>query len=248
MSDIPKKFLVFTVISKTTIQDLLNETDPDARRTLLLSEITIEYEGLKTQIISDFHFNNLSYSITNKFTPEKTSCLLEIFKYCLEYSLSNRLFEPQSFEIFKKLLLKHSVQRSPYSIAVFTAEELRKIIDYGLITFFRHYSLYDYAFNPSCHLALKNVNRFEGQFPSVLKLDEGVEIAPDTIPALDEYIIKPVVEEPPKELGSDEEEALIVDPLQYLLEKEMKLIKAELDEKIKRQDEEFLAKIEVFKK
>ena len=248
MSDIPKTFLVFTEITKTGIQELLKEPEPDTRKDLLLKYLSLDSEGLHNEILTDFHFNNLTYCITSKFSAEKSSCLLEIFKYCLDYSLSNRLTEPQSFEIFKKLLLKHSVQRSPYSIAVFTAEELKRILDYGLITLFRHYSLYDYAFNPSCNLIVKNVNRFEGHFPSTLRLEEATEIAPETIPALEGFIIRPVVEETPRELGSEEEEALITDPLQYLLEKEMKLIKAELDEKIKRQDDEFLAKMEVFKK
>ena len=248
MAEIPKNFLVFQKITKTVIQYILDEKDPQARKETLLNELDLEYEGILKDIMTDFHFNNLTFSIIHKFSAEKASCIFEILKYTLESSLTQRFSEIQSFEIFKKLLLKHSVQRSPYSIAVFTIEEVKKIIDFALITLFRHYSLYEYAFTPNCNLNLKNINRFEGQFPIVLKLVEGSEIMPETISALDEFVIKPVIEEPAKELGSEEEEALITDPLQYLLEKELKLIKAELDEKIKKQDDEFMSKIEALKK
>lgn len=248
MSEIPKTFLVFKLLAKDVVHELLSIKDSEARKNQLLSHLDLPCPGIQREILLDFHFNNLTYCISSNFSEEKTSCLLEILKYCIDYSLENRLNEGQSFEIFKKLLLKHSVQRSPYSIAVFTIEELKKIIDYGLVTLFRHYSLFDYAFNPHCNLLLKNVTRFEGQFPVVLKLEEAGEIAPETIQALENYVIKAVVEESPRELGSEEEEALITDPLQYLLEKEMKSIRAELEEKIKKQDDEFLSKIEVFKK
>lgn len=248
MTEIPKGFLVFNSISKTEIEYLLQDPNPSSRQSYLESLITSPYSEPHSEIFNSFHFNNLSFCMSMNFSAEKTSCLLEIFKYLFTYSLTSRLQEQKSFEIFKKLLLKHSVQRSPYSIAVFTCPEVRKITDFALITFFRHYSLYEYSFVPNCNLALKNVNRFEGHFPVVLRLDEGSEIVPETIPALDEFVIKPVIEEPPRELNSDEEEALITDPLQYLLDKEMKLIRLELDEKIKKQDEEFFSKLEIFKK
>lgn len=248
MTEIPKGFLVFNAISKNEIEYLLKESEPSNRHSYLEILIPSPYSEPHSGIFNSFHFNNLSFCISMNFSAEKTSCFLEIFKYLFSYSITSRLPEKKSFEIFKKLLLKHSVQRSPYSIAVFTCPDVKKITDFALITFFRHYSLYQYSFIPNCNLALKNVNRFEGNFPVVLRLDEGSEIVPETIPALDEFIIKPVIEEPPLELNSDEEEALITDPLQYLLDKEMKLIKLELEEKIKKQDEDFFSKLEIFKK
>lgn len=248
MSDIPKGFLVYSTISKQEIESLLSEKDPTTRKESLDSFISNLYMNSLNEIFSTFMFNNLSFCISEGYNTEKTSCFLEIFKYLFTTSLMNRFSEEKSFQIFKKLLLKHSVQRSPYSIAVFTCIEVKSITDYSLITFFRHYPLYEYSFIPNCNLSLKNVNRFEGIFPQVLKLEEGGEISPETIPALEPFIIKPVIEEPPRELGSDEEEALITDPLQYLLEKEMKQIRQELEEKFKKQDDEFLVKIEMFKK
>jgi Flagellar C1a complex subunit C1a-32 len=249
MAEIPKLFMVFESIPKPLIESLISEKDSNTRKELLISHLNLRSEGILKSILEEYHFNNLNYCIRNNFSVEKTSCLLEILKYTLEHSIAQRINQSSSFEVFKKLLLKHSVQRSPYSIAVFTVDDLKKILDYSIVSLFSHYSLYEYAFTPNCNLVVKNVTRFEGAFPMILKLEEGTEILPDTIPALEPFIIKPPIEDPPKEINSEEEEeATIADPLQYLLDREIKLIKLELDEKIRKQDEEFLSKIEVFKK
>jgi hypothetical protein len=248
MTSIPKGFLVFKSFPKPLTDSLLSSPSRETLRSSLSSLLPASFSPLRQEILCDLYSNCLSYCAQCHFSSEKSSCLLDILKHLFETSISERLSEPASFSFFQKLLLKHSVQRSPYSIAVFTAPELKAILDFFLITFFRHYQLYTNAFVPNCNLALKNVNRFEGQFPAVLRLEEGAEINPDTIPALEQFVIKPVIEEPPRELDSSEEEALITDPLQYLLEKEMKQIKSELDERIRKQDDEFLAKIEAFKK
>jgi hypothetical protein len=51
-----------------------------------------------------------------------------------------------AFSLFKDLLLAHSVQRPPRSIGLFSLQEFRAILDWGLDTYFRHYTLYQYAF------------------------------------------------------------------------------------------------------
>jgi hypothetical protein len=248
MTEIPKGFLLYSTISKAEIDSLLNEADPATREESLETLMANPYEAPLNTLYKTFTFNNLSFCMAENYSSDKTSCFLEIFSYLFTRSMISRLTENESFLVFQSLLLKHSVQRSPYSIAVFTCSEVKSITDYALITFFRHYSLYEYSFIPNSNLYLKNITRFEGVFPGVLKLEEGGEISAESIPALEAFIIKPVLEEPPRELGSDEEEALITDPLQYLLDKEMKQIRQELEEKFKKQDDEFISKIEMFKK
>ena len=41
-----------------------------------------------------------------------------------------------------------SVQRPPFSIDLFGANEVRKIVEYVINTYFRHFKLYKYAFTP----------------------------------------------------------------------------------------------------
>jgi len=40
------------------------------------------------------------------------------------------------------------VQRPPFSIDLFGANEVRKIVEYVINTYFRHFKLYKYAFTP----------------------------------------------------------------------------------------------------
>ena len=39
-------------------------------------------------------------------------------------------------------------QRPPFSIDLFGADDVRKIVEYVINTYFRHYKLYKFAFTP----------------------------------------------------------------------------------------------------
>jgi len=62
-----------------------------------------------------------------KFSPLKMSCFLEIMLYMLKQLLIQRLSEEKSFEMFKELLLRHSVQRPPHSLAIFNLDDVNAI-------------------------------------------------------------------------------------------------------------------------
>lgn len=67
------------------------------------------------------------------------SCYLEIMLYLMKQLLQNRLSEEKAFAMFKELLLRHSVQRPPHSLAVFTLDDVKVINDYVQDSFFRFY-------------------------------------------------------------------------------------------------------------
>lgn len=113
----------------------------------------------------DFHYANHNFAVQNSYSPEKYSTFLAIMNLTLINSLKLRYNNDKAFEIFQQLLLKHSIQRSPKSIAVFTLDEVRDIVDFALLTMFRHYTLYDYAYNPHEDMVLSTFNRFEGVMP-----------------------------------------------------------------------------------
>merc|ERR1719262_1894387 len=52
----------------------------------------------------------------------------------------------EAFNFFKGWLLKHSVQRPPFSVGVFTFEDVKAITEFVHNTFFRHYKLWMYAY------------------------------------------------------------------------------------------------------
>ena len=57
----------------------------------------------------------------------------------------------------KEILARHSCQRPPFSILIFSQEEIAAIMDFMLKTYFRHFSLYEYSFKPKVDLLLMTV-------------------------------------------------------------------------------------------
>merc|ERR1712118_66010 len=103
-------------------------------------------EGYRTEILKEFHFHNYSFCKTQGFTAEKTSTFLSIMKVMFEEVCLLKLQMDDAFNFFKGWLLKHSVQRPPFSVGVFTFEDVKAITEFVHNTFFRHYKLWMYAY------------------------------------------------------------------------------------------------------
>merc|ERR1712118_29667 len=103
-------------------------------------------EGYRTEILKEFHFHNYSFCKTQGFTAEKTSTFLSIMKVMFEEVCLIKLQMDDAFNFFKGWLLKHSVQRPPFSVGVFTFEDVKATTEFVHNTFFRHYKLWMYAY------------------------------------------------------------------------------------------------------
>merc|ERR1712224_341367 len=88
------------------------------------------------------------------FSPECTSTFFSIMKSTFDNSMEQLIAVDQAFGLFKTLLLRHSVQRPPYSVGVFTLPQLKAINDFVLNGFFRHYKLYRYVFTKEQRLTI----------------------------------------------------------------------------------------------
>jgi len=116
-------------------------------------------------ILMDLYFYTYQFSRDNCFTKEQTSAFFAIVKktheVCVETPFGNL---DQCFQYFKDMVLCHAVRRPPFSIDIFNSDEVRKICEYVINTYFRHYKLYKYAFTPKVTLDLSFV--FLGEAPS----------------------------------------------------------------------------------
>lgn len=112
-------------------------------------------ENLKSGIVMDLYFYTLEFAKDNNFSKEKISAFFSIIKktheVCIETPFGN---VEQTFNYFKELLLCHAVNRPPHSIELFTPDEVRKITEYAVNTYFRHFKMYKYAFTPLVRLDL----------------------------------------------------------------------------------------------
>lgn len=147
---------IFLYFTDVTEQDLARvaaaDSKPEVKRLLAECMKIDEAEGFRYEILADMHYHNYTFCISRGFVPAKTSTLLSIMKRVLEESLSKRLEADKAFEEFKELLLRHGVERPPWSVGVFSFEDVQAIMQYVHNSFFRHYRLYTYAFMTRCDL------------------------------------------------------------------------------------------------
>lgn len=63
-----------------------------------------------------------------------------------------------SFEHLHKLIVSHSVDRSPKYVKVFDVNDAELIIDYMLNTYYRHYKWYSYVFTQQVCITINQIN------------------------------------------------------------------------------------------
>jgi CRISPR/Cas system CSM-associated protein Csm2 small subunit len=61
------------------------------------------------QIMLDFHYINYEFCKENAFSNEKTSTLLAIMDFLLQYMLERQILPEEGFKILKRILERHSL-------------------------------------------------------------------------------------------------------------------------------------------
>ncbi|CAH1802161.1 unnamed protein product [Owenia fusiformis] len=112
-------------------------------------------ENMKHGILVDLYFYTIQFSRENKFSKEQTSAFFSIVKklheICTETPFGN---VDHCFRYFREAILRHAVKRPPFSIELFSPDEVRVISDYVMNTYFRHFKMYKYVFTPLVRLDL----------------------------------------------------------------------------------------------
>ncbi|XP_028394695.1 coiled-coil domain-containing protein 189-like isoform X2 [Dendronephthya gigantea] len=112
-------------------------------------------DDLKSAILLDLYFYTLQFAEKKGFSDEQTSGFLSIIKSVHEKAVDTPYGNvDDTYQYFKELLLCHSVKRPPFSIQLFTADQVQMITDYTVNTYFKHFKLYKYAFTPKVRLDL----------------------------------------------------------------------------------------------
>jgi hypothetical protein len=115
------------------------------------------------QLILDFHYINYDFCTSQSYSNEKVSTLLAIMDFTIHAMVKNHMMVEDGYKMLKDILDRHKCQRPPFSIFIFTDEEVKQINEFMLKSFFRHFCLYEYAFKPKVELML--VTEPIGGFP-----------------------------------------------------------------------------------
>jgi len=149
-------FLTFSDLTQASLGELaVAESKAEVKRLLSRFLAIDQDEGMRTEIMADMYYHLYAFCRSKSLNAEKTSTILSIAKRLLEDSIAQRLPIEEAYDVFKRLLLKHCVQRPPWSVSVFTYEDVRAITEYMHETFFRHYRLYCYVYVTHCNLDME---------------------------------------------------------------------------------------------
>merc|ERR1712094_31518 len=82
----------------------------------------------------------------------------------LDESVEKKLLASDAFNVFKQWILKHSVERPPWSVGIFSHDDVKEITSYVHNTFVRHYQLYMYVYMIHCDIDVHTECRINGGF------------------------------------------------------------------------------------
>jgi len=205
------------------------------------------------EILSKLYFINLRFAVENKFTAEKTSTLFSVLKLTHFTSMGRCLTADQSMDELKRLLVEHSVERPPYSVGIFSSNDIRCITDHVADNYYRHYKLYRYILTKKRVLDF-SIKADTVEVPAPVKpLHEAM-----TEDDVREPDIEKVAEEEPKQLTEEEvalaeekeDEDLLSDPktdmIQKLVAKRLENVKEQVEKEFKEQEEAYQRVIEAY--
>ena len=114
-----------------------------------------EYEPSNRRLLIelDLFYYLIQFAKSNDFNHQQISTLFSIVRTIHKTAIStpcNNLKE--TIEEFYRLLLHHSANRPPYSIGVFTTDQVKLITDYVLNTYFKHFKFYKYVYTKRVQL------------------------------------------------------------------------------------------------
>lgn len=164
--------------------DQLESCNDEAEVKRMLYDIfnVSEYDEMKQKIAVNFHFFNYAFCKENAFDSRRTSTFLSIMNELLqrdsEMSSVTHTMDA-SFEYFKELVLKHSIEAPPKSVQIFLPSNVEPILSYALSSYFRNYKLYHYVFGTKTKVILQQVAPYSIEYPVLPRsLDEGTVTEP----------------------------------------------------------------------
>lgn len=147
-------------LSLTDVERLLDacsETETLQQGLAEILGLDVSHSSNKQALIElDMYTYAILFAKKKDLTHEQVSAFFTILKsvhlMCISTPFDNL---QETFQYFKELLLRHSINRPPYSTSLFTIEQVRDITEYVVNTYFKHFKLYKYAFTKRVQMNLK---------------------------------------------------------------------------------------------
>lgn len=204
-------FLLYADLEPEGLARLDAAPDEDAARAILAELLKLPTQsGLRQEVLLELYMNTLRFAREKGFSVEKTSTFFSIIMRNHKEMVDAFLPPDRSWEFLKSLLERHSVQRPPHSVGIFTLDELKAITSFALTNYYAHFKLYRYAFTLR-HVKEIDVRTSWAELPpaSFPPLGTGVEVDPLAEAAPAPAPAAPIpIEIPPIELHADVPDAV----------------------------------------
>ncbi|XP_032619078.1 cilia- and flagella-associated protein 119 isoform X2 [Chelonoidis abingdonii] len=200
----------------------------------------------RAAILLDLYFYTVQFSREHNFTREQSSTFFAIVKdtheACVETPLSN---VEECYHYFTELLFCHAVRRPPFSIDLFSQEQLALMSDYVVNTYFRHFKLYKYAFTPQVRLdiSLSYVGMPEPELEPAAELGELAESVMVPVPPAQEEEADSGTTAP-----RESPRALLQEYISAQLCQELAQLRLEVEEQLRASEEQFNTKLALLEK
>ena len=193
------------------------------------------------EVIINYFEGHYDFARKSKLSEVKMGCFLEIMLYLLKQLLATRHSEEQSLAMFKELLVRHSVQRPPHSLAIFNTDDVKAINDHVQDTLYRFYNMYFYALTKDQLIILSTEKQLEYDLPELAQLADGKPIAPREV----EGDIRQFLSQDELVQLEKENEYMLRGPgrVERIMREEMDKLAAHMEDKIRAQDEDFLNRL-----
>ena len=153
------EFCMWTDLSYSECEKLLDTANShEDVRTLLQQILKIDVAmetSNQAQITTDLYAYGVLFARKNNYSPIQLSTLITVLKRvhmaCICTPFDNL---DATMKMFQELMVKHGIQRPPYSTCVFNIAQVKAITDYVLTTYIKHFKLYKFAFTKKVRLNL----------------------------------------------------------------------------------------------
>ncbi|KAG1954866.1 hypothetical protein F2P79_008937 [Pimephales promelas] len=139
----------------------IKEPQPPSARVLLwiLSHaLLVSVPQPKQGVLLELYTNLVLFCRERNFNREQTSVLISIIKNVHQFNTETPLDNTDHcLSYCSELLLCHSVRRPPFSIDLFSSEQMTQILNYFINTYMRHYFLYKYIFTPELDISVSYI-------------------------------------------------------------------------------------------
>uniref|UniRef100_A0A8C2ANA3 Si:ch73-81k8.2 n=1 Tax=Cyprinus carpio TaxID=7962 RepID=A0A8C2ANA3_CYPCA len=126
---------------------------PEIERILCRALLASDVAQPKQRVLLELYTNLVLFCKDRHFNREQTSVLISIIKNVHQFNTETPLNNTDHCLTYcSELLLCHSVRRPPFSIDLFSSEQVTQILSYFINTYMRHYFLYKYIFTPEVQL------------------------------------------------------------------------------------------------